>query len=293
MARDPTTMSPSIPRLPYAGKDWAVSIRQTLTVAKWQFRCYVSSLRFAFAMGLIGGVGGLVSIVTYGYRTDIASQPAGFYGTLWGNGAVYVVVLVAVIFGADAVSSDFQERTGLFLLGNPVSRTSVYAGKSIAVFLAAAVPTLLYATIVTGNGVAYFGVESGLSEVLGQSIVLGFLALLALTSTLLLLSSLFSSATYSTAVGAVLFLAALPTLDNYVLPLTGVEPWFSLPYALGILANVFSTPYPPHRTPMHFWNGQTVAAFSPTLEEGLAIMAGYFLLASLGGLLLYRRKELL
>ena len=74
-----------------------------------------------------------------------------------------------------------------------------------------------------------------------------------------------------------------------------IEPWFLINYGASIIGNVLSSPYPPHQltTTGPGFGGQitTTTTFNASIPEGLAIMAIYFAVTAILGLILFERKE--
>jgi ABC-type transport system involved in multi-copper enzyme maturation permease subunit len=98
-------------------------------------------------------------------------------------------------------------------------------------------------------------------------------------------SSLFKTSSYAILLSAVLLIIGFSIISGVVEALAGVEPWFILSYGAGIIGDILTVPYPTTTTRF----GATT--FAPTVPEGLAIMAGYFVIASILGLILFERKE--
>src|SRR5207245_246081 len=71
----------------------------------------------------------------------------GFYSFWWGNSITLVVILSGIFFGGDAISGEFQNKTGYFLVGNPLRRSSIYIGKWIAALTASLIIFAIYAAI--------------------------------------------------------------------------------------------------------------------------------------------------
>jgi hypothetical protein len=69
-----------------------------------------------------------------------------------------------------------------------------------------------------------------------------------------------------------------------------IEPWFILTYGSSIIGNVMSVPYPPHSTTLSA-GPTTLTMFNASIPEGLAIIAVYFVVTAVLGLLLFKRKE--
>ena len=67
---------------------------------------------------------------------------------------------------------------------------------------------------------------------------------------------------------------------------------FILTYGSQIIGNVLSTQYPPHVTTVRFGpEGRALTAYNATIPEGLVIIAAYFIVTAILGLVLFERKE--
>jgi ABC-type transport system involved in multi-copper enzyme maturation permease subunit len=150
----------------------------------------------------------------------------------------------------------------------------------------------VYLIIVTGNAVYYLGMGAfSVPGPLIESFALTLLYLLALLGFVFLFSSLFKTSAYAVLVVAVLFLFGFSIIQEVVISLAHTEPWFLLSYVnainayplTGVLEHVVTTRNP-------FTRG-TITTYNPTYIEGIAVMAGYWLLTTIGGLALFEREE--
>jgi ABC-2 type transport system permease protein len=221
-------------------------LNRILKLARSQFKEYLRSRRFALVIGAVAVVGLIETAVLGYYRpASIISNPVTFYSGGWGGPIDYLILFAAVIFGADAIAGEFQNKTGYFLMSLPLRRSAIYAGKYLAALTASITMIALYLIILVLNGVYYFG-ASAFPWQLGASFVLSLVYLLAVLGSAFLFSSLFKTSTYAVLVIAVLFLVGFSILQAWVTDLVKIEPWFLISYASGILADIFQTPYPPH-----------------------------------------------
>jgi len=272
--------------------DLGTSTQQVWKLARYQFRDYLRSRRYVLMMAIVAAIGAILTAVLAYFRpAGLVDDPLGFYGSAWGGGVTIIIVFAGVIFGGDAIAGEFQNKTGYFLMGLPIRRATIYAGKYLAAWAASLTAVLVYLAILLGNGVFYFG-ASAFPWQLGESFVLTLVYLLALLGATFLFSSLFKTSTYATLVVAVLFLFGFSILQTVITDLAKIEPWFVISYASAILSNVFLNPYPPHVQHVALFAGGPInTVYNPTIVEGVIIMLGYFLLTSLLGLLLFEREE--
>jgi ABC-type transport system involved in multi-copper enzyme maturation permease subunit len=106
-----------------------------------------------------------------------------------------------------------------------------------------------------------------------------------------LFSSLFKNSLYAVLVVAVLFLFGFMLLQDLVVGLVNIEPWFIVTYASQVISYPFLSTLPAHVSTSSNFGGGTMTTYAPTYVEGLAIMAGYFLLTALAGLGLFSREQ--
>jgi ABC-2 type transport system permease protein len=256
---------------------------QALLMSRYQFRDFLRSRRFVLMMAIVAIIGAILITVIAHYRPlGLIGSATAFYGTLWTGGVTVLIVFAGIIFGGDAIAGEFQNKTGYFLMGLPIKRWSVYAGKYLAAFAASVVTLVVYLLILIGAG-AYFVGASIPGVALLESFALALLYLSALLGTTFLFSSLFKTSVYAVLVVAVMFLFGFTIINDLLTALVQIEPWFIITYADAIIG------YPFTGVPVHI--GRLAGSYNPTYPEGIAIMLGYFLLTTIGGLVLFEREE--
>src|SRR5467141_2265683 len=268
------------------------SIAQVGTITKYELLNYFRSRRF-FVLLIIGIVISAIFTAVVGYY-GIAylnlTSALGFYSFWWGNSITLVVILSGIFFGGDAISGEFQNKTGYFLVGNPLRRSSIYIGKWIAALTASLIIFAIYAAIAVGNGIYYFG--ANIPYQFGDSLGFSVLYLIAVLGFTFFFSSLFKSSSMSILVTAILFLFAFSLIQLIVAGLVQVEPWFIITYGSGIIGNVLIDPYPTTQ-PIRGAGpgGRDGMTFAATVPEGIAILVVYFFATAILGLVLFERKE--
>ena len=285
------------------------SIAQVGITMRYTFLDYLRSRRFAILLVIMLLISAILTVVFAHYRPPTAlASVLSFYSTWWGSFAVILVALSAIFFGGDAISGEFQNKTGYFTIPNPVRRSSVYVGKWISAFIASSIVLSIFAAITIANEAYYFGLNMPLQ--FGESFLFAWFYLAAALGFTFMFSSFFKSNSYSILVSALLLLIAMGIIQGLVSDLAGIEPWFLLSYGAQIVGNVLTvTPqllasgqiayvptYPLHvsSTVTHFGPravAVTITTFNATILEGLGIMAVYFAVCAILGLLLFERKE--
>jgi len=268
---------------------------QALILSRYQLRDYLRARRFILMMGIVAVIGAILSFVLAYYHGSatvqgLTASSDALYGSLWGGGVYVVIIFSGIIFGGDAIAGEFQNRTGYFLMGLPIRRTSVYAGKFLAALAASIVAVLFYLAILVANGAVYLGVGA-FPLALVESFAIAMLYLLALLGSVFLFSSMFKNSLYAVLVVAVLFLFGFTLIQDLIVGLVKIEPWFIIDYARSVISYPFLTTLPAHVSTSSGPRGLNLTNYNPTYPEGLAIMAGYFVLTAIAGLFFFEREE--
>ena len=259
------------------------SWEQAVMMSRYQFRDYLRSRRFILMMAIVAIIGAILILVVAHFRpVALIGSTTAYYGTLWVGGSEILIIFAGIIFGGDAIAGEFQNKTGYFLMGLPIKRWSVYAGKYLAAFSASVVTLLVYLAILLAYGTVWFGASIPTVALL-ESFVLALLYLSALLGTTFLFSSLFKTSLYAVLVVAVMFLFGFSLIIDLLEGLVGIEPWFIVTYANTVIA------YPFSGVPEHI--GRIAIQDNPTYFEGISIMLAYFLGTTGGGLALFEREE--
>ena len=262
------------------------SLAQVVITTKYTLLDYIRSRRFYILLAITLAIAALLTFAIAYYRpAGVLSSNLSFYSTWWGNTATFVVVLSAVFFGGDAISGEFQNKTGYFGVPNPIRRSSIYVGKWLSAFIASTVILGIFTAITIANGAYYFG---SVPVEFIESALFSWVYLVAALGVTFLFSSLFKSSSFSILVTAILFLFAFSIIQLVVSLLIHIEPWFLLSYGSDIIGNVLTTPFPPHVTAIP---GTAFSIYNASIPEGLAIMGLYFIVTTAIGLVLFERKE--
>jgi ABC-2 type transport system permease protein len=272
-------------------------LQQIPKLARYQLREYLRSRRFFAMAGIVLAIGVILTAIVGHYRGPFVTSNVDFYAGGWGAAASYLVVLVGVLFGGDAIAGEFQNKTGYFLMGLPVRRSTVYLGKFLAAYAAAATMVLLYFGILLVNGAYYFG--GGLFPwQFGISALLAFVYLGAVLGATFLFSSLFKISAYGFVLTSLLFLIGFTILQDYISAIAHTEPWMVISYASGTIGSVFDSPvnwgFTGTSVLMHGDIDTNVVVRIYTVAgvaEGVVIMVAYILVTLLAGLWLFERED--
>jgi ABC-2 type transport system permease protein len=266
------------------------SITQIGVITKYTFLDYFRSRRFFVLLVITVLIGALLSFLVYYRPETFTTSSLAFYSNWWGNSINFVIILTGIFFGGDAISGEFQNKTGYFGIPNPIKRSSIYLGKWIAAFIAATLMFGIFTAITVGNGYAH---GLGVPYQFGESFLFSWFYLAAVMGLTFFFSSLFKTSSISILVTVILFLFVFNLIAGFIMPLVQIEPWFIITYGAGIIGNVLMVHYPPHEivVPLGANSGLTLSTFNAYIPEGLMIIAVYFVLTTILGLLFFERKE--
>ncbi len=275
-----------------AGAPTPSTAAQTLVMAKYAFLNYFRARRFLVMVLLVTIINlALTAAVAYTRSQAFLNSPLGFYGAWFGSFISVFGLLTVVFFGGDAISGEFQNKTGYYLAPNPVRRSAIYVGKFLAAFVASTIILVLFAAFTLANGLYY---NMGVPTQFAESFLFAWIGITAALSVTFMFSSLFKSSSISILMTVLLFLFVFNVIDTLVTVLLKLEPWYSISYALGIIGNVLIVPFPQHFVPAATLGPAArfaIPTYNATIPEGLIIMAAYFIFSALVGTYLFERKE--
>ncbi len=264
------------------------SLSQVGTITKYELVNYFRSRRF-YVLLIIGTIIGalLTALVGYYRPSAFLSSPLDFYSSWWAGSITFVIILSGIFYGGDAISGEFQNKTGYFLVANPLRRSSIYVGKWLGALIASIIMLAVFTAITVGNGIYYFGLN--IPYQLWESLLFSLLYLIAVLGFTFFFSSLFKSTSMSILVTAILFLFAFTLIQTLVEALVKIEPWFLITYGAQIITNVLVDPYP--TTSTQGFGPNAFTTYAATIPEGIAILLAYFVVTAVLGLLLFERRE--
>lgn len=264
------------------------SFTQIGITMKYTFLDFLRSRRFLILLAITLLIAGLLTgIVAWRRPESFLSSDLAFYASWWGMSVTFVIVLSGIFFGGDAISGEFQNKTGYFGIPNPIRRSSIYIGKWLAALVASTVILAIFAGITVGNGI-YYGFT--VPYQFGESLLFAWFYLIAVLGFTFFFSSLFKSSSISILMTIILFLFVFNLIQVLVANFVNMEPWFILTYGAQIIGNVLTVPYPAHEVTTHV-RQLSITRYNVTIPEGLVIIAVYFAVTAILGLVLFERKE--
>jgi len=102
------------------------SLTQVRITMKYTFLEYFRSRRFLILLIITLLIAALLTIlVAWRSPPSFLSSNLSFYSSWWGGAITFVIILSGIFFGGDAISGEFQNKTGYFGMPNPIRRSSV------------------------------------------------------------------------------------------------------------------------------------------------------------------------
>jgi ABC-type transport system involved in multi-copper enzyme maturation permease subunit len=261
-------------------------LAQALTQFEYEFLNYLRSKRFYILLAIVVAIGAAITGTLYYYRPSVyLSSPLAFYSVWWGSVAGLPVLLSAVFYGAEAISTEFQNKTGYYLLPNPVNRSSIYFGKFLAAFVASVIAVAVFAAITMADASIYFGAAVPIQ--FAESLLFTIIYILPMLGVSFFLSSVFKNNSYSILMSVMVLWIGFSYLSPLIVTFTGTEPWYLLSYGGQIIGNAVR----PSGYPTHVVIEGVTASYATTIPEGLVIMLGYLVVFAILGLFLFEHKD--
>ncbi|MHA1275846.1 MAG: ABC transporter permease [Candidatus Helarchaeota archaeon] len=213
------------------------------------------------------------------------------------GGIWFVVVFIAIFFGSDSMSAEFENSTGLLLFPNPVKRGTIVFGKFFASILMATIVLAFYYVLTWILGICLY---SGLVWELGLAFLGSFgMALLITTgliATTFMLSAIFNKSLVTSIIVFVVFLIVM-NMVSMIFNMAvsegdlGFEPWYLINYNANLIPWVMN--YPADRIieivgPM----GTTYQVIPDILTGILTTVIGYIVIPLSISTIIYNKREI-
>ena len=262
--------------------DLAGDLYNTYLSMKFELLRHVSRRRLPIALLLATLLPMIFYIIPPLFDIDLpdtakafASENLGFMSLL--------IIISAILFAGDAISGEFEKRTGLLLFPTAQRTTTIYTGKYLAGVLSLfAVVSVYYLVTILEICNTY-----GLSEIPDGMLKSYLLALIYSTSVLsvvFFLSSILSRGILSSLIGFFLMMMIMPMI-RAVLIMVEVDPWFILVHSYQLVTNVLGVA----ADVMGPGGGQS---YDPEFYEGTAVMAGYTMVLYVLSLFIANRRKM-
>ena len=195
-----------------------------------------------------------------------------------------LIIISAAMYAGDAISSEFENRTGLILFPTPQRQNSIFVGKYIAALLATWLAVLLYYFVTMLCMGQIYGFEEVSIEFF-KSLLLTLLYSASAVSLIYFFSSVMKRSTSSTVFGFFSMMMIFPII-TVVLTLADVDPWFILTHSADLITNVLASGSSAGGPP------SPVDLLSPDFYEGVAVMTAYAIGFFIVGLGIANRKKM-
>ena len=273
-------------------------IRQIGIVTRYELLKYLRGRRLLAIILLTVIISGIFLVVPPAIGSQYSKDPTDFVMNMLRFLGV-LSILSATFFGADAIVSEFESKTGYFLFPNPIRKTTIFLGKFIASALVSVGAIALYYLIAVASVQV---IDGSVPANTGLSFAYALVYLFAILAVAYLFSAMMRSSVYSLILTFFTFFLILPIVDA-VGEVAKFKAWFSITFASGIATNILQNPYPTDTVittagrglgPGPATAGQTVsvAQYYPSVTVSLAVMAAYFIVAFLLAIVLARRREM-
>jgi len=199
-----------------------------------------------------------------------------------------LIVICATFFGADAIVSEYQARTGYLIFPNPIRRSTLYMGKFGASMTAS---ILVIAIFYAVTGILSLVSVSGLDKYFFLSFAFALEYLLAVMAIAYLISTLMKGTTGATVLTFFLFVMILPIVDS-IGRVSGFKASWSVTFSAGTISSILTSPYPTDSFTEIPHAGLTLHTYYPDPAIAALVILAYALVAVVISMVLFRRKEM-
>ena len=261
---------------------------QSLVVFRFEF------LKHAKSRKIIGSISISVAVSVLGF---LSPELLGFENISsrtflsFPLGVIHVfLVLIVTLSGSNSLNSEFTEKTGYSLFTNPVGKNSIWLGKFIASEIICFLMIALYFVILTiGTAIFYDQVPLEIF----YSLIFSLVAITAYMGITFFISSVFKGATASAVFVFFLLLMIIPLIDQMLIGVQEIKPWFSPTFSEQIIENILIKPYPSDLDPGQIPRGPfDVHRFVPYVAESLLVLLCYAAVFGSLSLLFFQKREL-
>jgi ABC-2 type transport system permease protein len=271
------------------------SVRQIATVIKYELLKYLRGRRLLAIVLLTIIISAIFLIVPPAIGTAYPKDPTDFITRVLSFLGV-LSILSATFFGADAIVSEYESKTGYFLFPNPIRKTAIFVGKFIASALVSVGAIGLYYVIAV---VSVRVIDGSIPANTGLSFAYSLIYLFAILAIAYLFSAIMRSSVYSLVLTFFTFFLILPIIDA-VGSVAKFKPWFSVTFANGISQYIFQNPYPADKVftttaaggPSAGVQTYSLVQYYPEIRLSLIVMTAYFIVAFALSIIIARRREM-
>ncbi len=185
-----------------------------------------------------------------------------------------LIIISGAIFAGDAITSEFEKKTGLLLFPSPQRGSTIFVGKYMAAVLATFLVVSLYYLITALEMAQIYGVGS-VTEAMGKSYLLALIYSAAVVSIIYFLSAVLKRSITASILGFFLLMMIIPIVTS-VISMVDVDPWWSVTHSAGLITDVLGVGtggvFGPGGGPGEEGFG---TGFSPDFYVGTTVMVAY------------------
>ena len=260
-------------------------LQQVGIVTKYELLKHLRRKRLYAVLLIAAVVGFLQPIVPIAFNIAFPEKVNEWASSFF-NFANLLIVIAGAFFAGDAISSEFEHRTGYIIFPNPVKRTSLVFGKFIAACISVLLTISLYYAIGVG---AVFSIYNMVPLETATSFAYAVLYILCVLGLTFLFSSFLKGSMGATLLSFFLLFLIMPIFSS-VITLTGTEPWFIPTYAAGMTTQVLNPQE--DRVISIPGNPVKIYMFYPKFPISLIVLVVYFAVAFILSLILVDRKDM-
>jgi len=262
---------------------------QVLTISRFEMLKHFRAKKVFGLLALAVGLAIFVIAIPELFDVDRPESERAFIGSSL-DALGFLLVITAVLFGSNALSSEFHDRTGFALFPNPVSKWTIWLGKFLGAELTSfAIIGIYYGIIIS----ATFSIYETVPIEVYISVVFSLFVTTMIMSFAFFLSSIINGPTSSAVFVFFLFILILPMIDAFLINLPEVKPWYSPTFSDGIIANILTVPYPSDLEPGALPRGPfDHERFVPYIFQSIVVLSIYTISFGLASAILFKRKEM-
>ncbi len=259
---------------------------QVRIVWKYELFKYIRSKRLVATLAIVGAVLALMYLLPPALGESYSgTDPESFAG----NFIFFVgilIMIIAVLFAADSLVGEFQNRTGYLIFPNAIKRETLFAGKFIAsVTVGMAVIALFYVVVAALSMISANGVDDDFLASFGFAA--GYL--LAATGIGYFISAIMKSSVGAIVLTLLLLLLIIPIVDGFS-AVAGVKIEGSVTFASGAISFILMDPYP--EDSIMDAGGIEIHNFYPTPSTAAIVLIAYAVVTCLLSVVIFKRKQL-
>lgn len=203
------------------------------SLKNWKAKSLIVALGTAIVLSMLFF---LMPILT---NTEFPSEADEFLSSNLGL-INYLIMLCAILFGADAINREHQNKTTLIIYPLPQRRTSIVVGKFIVHLLSSWLIIMLYYSIISVETMYIYGLDVLTTDMI-KSMLFAFLYMTAVLAIAFFLSTITNSSAISMTLTFFLFFLLLPTVNSVLIMVDIDSSWILTNYSC-FITKIFRFP---------------------------------------------------